>query len=160
MSVFQAFRSLPVVKDTCSVNALPERARSFTKDTLTLGWEDRLKTRARRMSDGGVEFGTALARGMTLRQGDCLVIDELRLVVSIVERDEPVFLITPRSAQEWGLFAYHIGNNHLPVMIDSGALVCPDVPGMEQVLELHGIPYSRALRPFTPLAALPDHLHA
>lgn len=160
MSVFQAFRSLPVARHIYRPDALPERARSYARDRITLGWEERSKARARRAADGGAEFGTALERGTMLREGDCLVIDELHLVVTVVERAEPVFIISPRSPEEWALYAYQIGNNHLPVMIDSGLIICPDVPGMEQVLALHQIEYSRASRPFTPLAGLPDHRHA
>jgi urease accessory protein len=159
MSVFQAFRSLPVARDIYCVDSLPERAHSYARDTITLDWEERLKARARRVSDGGAEFGAALARGTMLRGGDCFVLDQLQIVVMVVERAEPVFVIAPRSPEEWGRYAYQIGNNHLPVMIEDGLLVCPDVPGMEQVLALHAIEFVRASRPFTPLAGLPDHRH-
>ena len=160
MSVFQAFGSLPVARDIRSLSELPERALAFARDRITLGWEERLKGRARRISDGGAEFGTALPRGTMLRDGDCFVLDQLQIVVTVVARAEPVFVIAPRTPEEWGRYAYQIGNNHLPVMIEDGLLVCPDVPGMEQVLTLHDIAFSRASRPFTPLAGLPDHRHA
>jgi urease accessory protein len=160
MSVFQAFRSLPVAREIHRVDALPDRAKTFARDTITLGWEERLRARARRVSDGGAEFGVALARGTMLREGDCFVLDHLQIVVMVAERAEPVFVIAPRSPEDWGRCAYQIGNNHLPVMIEEGVLVCPDVPGVEQVLAVHGIEFSRALRPFTPLAGLPDHRHA
>lgn len=160
MSVFQAFRSLPVAREIHRADSLPERSRPYARDTITLGWEERLKARARRLSDGGSEFGAALARGTTLREGDCFVLDQLQIVVTVVERADAVFVIAPRSPEEWGRYAYQIGNNHLPLMIEDGLLVCPDVPGMEQVLALHGIEFSRASRPFTPLAGLPDHRHA
>lgn len=160
MSVFQAFRSLPVAREIHRLDALPGQASAYLRDTITLGWEERLKARARRVSDGGAEFGAALARGTMLREGDCFVIDQLHRVVTVIERAEPVFVIAPRSPEEWGRYAYQIGNNHLPLMIEDHMLVCPDVPGMEQVLKLHGIEFSRASRPFTPLAGLADHRHA
>jgi urease accessory protein len=160
MSVFQAFRSLPVARALHRLDALPARAGAYARDTITLGWEERLKARARRMSDGGAEFGSVLARGTMLRDGDCFVLDQLQIVVTVVARAEPVFVIAPGTPEEWGRYAYQIGNNHLPVMIEDGLLVCPDVPGMEQVLALHDIAFSRASRPFTPLAGLPDHRHA
>ena len=138
---------------------LPEHARGFSHDTVTLGWEDRTHGHGRRRTDGGVEFGTSLSRGTVLRAGDCLVLDAERLVVSVVERGEPVFVIKPRTAQEWGLFAYHIGNRHQPVMITDHALVCPDVPGVEQLLQQHHMPYTRATLPFTPATAVAGHQH-
>jgi urease accessory protein len=134
-------------------------ARAYARDTLTLGWEDRSHVHGRRRTDGGVEFATSLPRGTVLRQGDCLTLPTERLVVSVVERDEPVFVVEPRTPREWGLFAYHIGNRHQPLMITDEALVCPDVPGMEQLLQQHHIPFTRANRPFTPAATTAGHRH-
>jgi urease accessory protein len=140
-------------------NELPEAARAFARDTLTLGWEDRTHVHGRRRTDGGVEFGTSLPRGSVLRDGDCFMLGEERLVVAIVEGAEPVFVIEPRTAAEWALFAYHIGNRHQPVMITDRSLVCPDVPGVEQLLQQHRMPYVRATLPFTPAATVAGHQH-
>ena len=148
--MLHVFKSLPVAREVQRADALPGRARAYRHDTITLGWEERLRARSRRRSDGGFEFGTTLPRGTTLREGDGFVFEEARIVVTVVERPEPVFVIEPRSPAEWGLFAYCIGNSHQPLMVMSTALVCPDVPGMEQVLTYHGIPFSRANRSFTP----------
>jgi len=131
----------------------------FARDTITLGWEERTRVHGRRVSDGGVEFATSLPRGTVLREGDAFVLDEERVVVTVRERAEPVFVIEPRSAHEWALFAYHIGNRHQPVMITDRALVCPDVPGVEQLLRQHRMPYVRAIAPFTPVAATAAHQH-
>jgi len=148
-----------VVERVDKSSELPDAVRGFARDTVTLGWEDRTHVHGRRRTDGGVEFGTSLPRGTVLRAGDCLVLDADRLVVSVVERDEPVFVIEPRSPSEWGLFAYHIGNRHQPLMITDRALVCPDVPGVEQLLQQHHMPYVRATRPFTPAAMVAGHQH-
>src|SRR4051812_30490612 len=110
---------------------VPEAARAYRRDTVTLGWEERTHVHGRRRTDGGIEFGTALPRGTILRAGDCLALEDERLLVSVVEREEPVFVIQPRRAAEWALFAYHIGNRHQPIMITDEALVCPDVLGVE-----------------------------
>jgi urease accessory protein len=151
--------ALTVVERVHKSGELPDEARAFARDTVTLGWEDRTHVHGRRRTDSGVEFGTALPRGTVLRAGDCFVLDAERLVVSIVERGEPVFVIEPRSPHEWGLFAYHIGNRHQPLMITDRALVCPDVPGVEQLLQQQHMPYTRATLPFTPAAAVGGHKH-
>jgi urease accessory protein len=148
-----------VVEEVIRNGELPAAARSYARDTVTLGWEDRTHVHGRRRTDGGVEFGTSLARGTVLRAGDCFVLDEERLVVSIVERPEPVFVVEPRTPHEWGLFAYHIGNRHQPMMVTDRALVCPDVPGVEPLLQQHRMPYTRATLPFTPAATVAAHHH-
>ena len=157
MPVIPAFKRLPVVDRTCRLEDLPAQARAYGRDTMTLGWEERLKIRSFRRSDAGVELGTSLPRSTVLRDGDCLVVDALRLVIVIVERAEPVFQMTPRDATEWALFAYHIGNRHLPLMVAADGLVCPDVPGVELLLQQYGIAYVRTVRPFTPAAAPIGH---
>ena len=138
---------------------LPDAARAFPRDRVTLGWEDRTHVHGRRRTDGGVEFGTSLPRGSVLRDGDRFVLDAEQLIVDVVERAEPVFVVEPRSAREWALFAYHIGNRHQPVMITDRSLVCPDGPGVEQLLQQHRMPYVRATLPFTPAARVSAHEH-
>jgi urease accessory protein len=149
--MLQVFKTLPVARETFRADGLPESARAYARETITLGWEDRLKARGRRKSDGGVEFGVALRRGTVLLEGDCLVIDEAMAVVSVIERREAVFVIEPATGADWGRFAYYIGNSHQPIMITAEAIICPDVPGVEQVLTYHRIPFSRSVRAFTPI---------
>jgi urease accessory protein len=150
---------MTVAERIWKLDELPAAARAFARDTVTLGWEDRTHAHGRRRTDGGVEFGTALPRGAVLRAGDCFVLDEERLVVSVVERPEAVFVIEPGAAAEWALFAYHIGNRHQPVMITDRGLVCPDAPGVEPLLQQHRMPYVRATLPFTPAATVAGHQH-
>lgn len=162
MSVLEVFRSLPVAREVYRADALPSSARGYARDTITLGWEDRLRARGRRKSDGGLEFGTALDRGTALRAGDCFVLDPVAAAITVVERAEPVFVIEPRTGSEWALFGYHIGNGHQPLMITDPGIVCPDVPGMAELLEYHRIPFTRAVQPFTPVGLTdgdPSHRH-
>jgi urease accessory protein len=158
MSVLQRLRSLPIAR---AIHREPpqELRQAYRADTLTLGWEERLKGRGRRVSDTGLEFGTALPRGSILRGGDCLVLEEVQTIVTIVELAEPVLVIEPSSAYECGLFAYHIGNSHQPLMLAGNAILCPDLPGVRQVLDYHRIRFSPARRPFTPVGFVPNHQH-
>ena len=146
-----------VVEQIYREDALPPTARGYARDTLTLGWDDRLRVHGGRRSDGGAAFGLSLPRGTILRGGDCLVLDEAKTVVVVVERPESVFLIEPRTPQEWGLFAYHIGNRHLPLMITEAGIVCPDVAGTQQLFEQQRIPFRRALLAFTPATSVAHH---
>jgi urease accessory protein len=153
------FATVPVASAVERVDRLTEDRR-YERDTITLGWEDRQKVRGRRQSDGGFAFAAALPRGTILRDGDCFVFDDPPRVVMVRELSEPVLVVRPRSHGEWALWAYHIGNSHQPLMITAEAIVCPDVPGMEQVLTYHGIPFTREQRPFNPATASPGHVGA
>jgi urease accessory protein len=148
---------LIVVERIHREEALPATARGYARDTITLGWEDRLRVHGRRRSDGGVAFGLFLPRGTILRAGDCLVLDDVKCVVVVIERPEPVFRIEPRTPQEWGLYAYHIGNRHQPLMITETSIVCPDVVGVEQLLEQQRISFARTTLPFTPATSVANH---
>jgi urease accessory protein len=148
-----------VIERLYAERAVPDRARGFARDTVTLGWEDRTQAHGRRRTDAGVEFGTSLPRGTVLHGGDCFVLDEARILVTVVEQPEDVFVVEPRSPQEWALYAYHIGNRHQPIMITERGLVCPDVSGVEALLQRHRMPYARATLPFTPAGAGVGHHH-
>ena len=142
--MLQAFKSLPVAR-AMSSRRRPARAARATRATPSRSaGKSGCSARGRRRSDGGVEFGTALTRGTVLRGGDCFVLEQPAIVVAVVERPEPVFVIVPRTPAEWALFAYHIGNCHQPVMVTDEAIVCADVPGMKEVLDYHRIPFTRA----------------
>lgn len=157
--MLHAFKSLPVARTLYRAETLPGAARAYAADTVTLGWEDRLRARGRRKSDGGLEFGTALDRGTVLRAGDCFVLEPISTVVTVVERPEAVFVIEPRTPSEWALFAYHIGNCHQPLMVTGESIVCADLPGMREALEYHRIPFAERTQPFTPIVDNVAHTH-
>src|SRR5262245_29962706 len=101
------FKSLPIAKSTVRHDALPAEATGFAGHTVTLGWEERLRTRARRRSGDGFEFATALPRGTILYEDDCFIFDSARILVRVVELAEPMLVVRPGNQREWGLFAYH-----------------------------------------------------
>ena len=159
MAGVSLFRSMPVVESVHRLAALPAAAVAYARDTITLGWEDRLRVRARRVTDNGVEFATTLPRGTVLRDGDGFVLEAQRLVIRVIERGESVLVVDAASDDDRTLFAYHIGNSHQPLMIAAGQLICPDSPEMTQVLAYHGIPFTRSVRAFTPAGRVADHRH-
>ncbi|MEQ1868804.1 MAG: hypothetical protein ABL961_02155 [Vicinamibacterales bacterium] len=154
------FRALPIADTVYQDELLPTDTKDYVRDQITLGWEARLKARGRRTSDGGAEFATALPRGTVLREGDVLLVAALRMHVRVVEALESVFVVRPTTADEAARFAYQIGNSHQPLMLADGLLICPDVLGMAQVLDHHGIAYERTKRAFTPVSQVTNHQHA
>lgn len=151
------FRRLPIADAVFTLDRLPAGLLDHPRDRATVGWQDRMTPRARLRTDGGVEFGTALPPGVVLRDGDCLALEQPRLVVVVREREEPVLVARTDSAAQAARWAYYIGNSHQPLMIADDALICPDVPGMEQVLTHHAIPFTREQRTFTPEPQGADH---
>ena len=71
--------------------------------------------------------------------------------------EERVLVVRPTTTTEWALWSYHIGNSHQPLMIAADVIVCADLPGMEQVLTYHAIPFAREQRAFTPVSQAPGH---
>ena len=127
--MLQLFKSLPGrVRSLSRRTRCPGRA-ALMRATRSRCWvgraaEDRrgpTSGRRRRVCHGA-------AAGTVLRDGDCFVLDE-PAPSSWSRTEEPVFVVEPRTPQEWGLFAYHIGNSHQPVMLTDGEIVCADVPG-------------------------------
>ena len=113
------------------------RAR-YARDTITLGWEDRLKSarpppvgrRRRVRHDAAARHRAARRRLLRPRRaGD--------VVVAWSSAPEPVFVIEPRDAGRVG--AVRVSHRQQPSAADArpdDAIVCPDVPGMEQVLDV------------------------
>ena len=151
------FRRLPIADAVFRLDRLPAGLLDHPRDSVTAGWQDRATPRARLRTNGGVEFGTSLPPGVVLRDGDCLALEQPRLVVVVQELAEPVLVARPGSAAEAARWAYCIGNSHQPLMVSDDALVCADVPGMEQVLAHHAIPFTRERRTFTPESQGPGH---
>ena len=151
------FRRLPIADAVFRLDRLPAGLIDHPRDTVTIGWQERTIARARLRTEGGVEFGTALAPGVVLRDGDCLALEQPRLLVVVQEREEPVLVARAASTAEAARWAYYIGNSHQPLMAVDDALVCPDIPGMEQVLAYHAIPFVRERRRFTPETQGPEH---
>jgi urease accessory protein UreE len=158
-SVADVFKSLPVVNAVHRADTLPAAAGGYEHQTMTLGWEDRLRVRARRTTDAGAAFATALPRGTVLKAGDVLVVNALRLVVDVIELAEPVLVICPATPEDWGIIGYFIGNSHQPMMVAADGIVVPDLLGMSQVLDFHQVSFVRAERPFTPIGQVPSHRH-
>lgn len=155
-----AVKSASVVHAVHRPGTVPPEAATWTKETLTLGWEERLRARARRQSDAGTPFATALPRGTVLRGGDLLMVEAAHVQVEVVELAEAVLVVRPESAEEWALFGYFIGNSHQPMMVTPEGILVPDLLGMSQILEFHRVPFDRAERPFTPVSQVPGHRHS
>jgi len=101
----------------------------------------------RRTSSSGAEVVVSLPRGVTLEEGDVLSITE---GVAVVVRAAPEDLleVRPRTALEWGVTAYQLGNLHRDVRFRDDCLLSPYEASTEQVLRASGVPFERVMRSF------------
>ena len=151
------FKTIPIADAVIRAEHVPAECSLWPRQMVVLGWEERLKARGHRRSREGVEFATALPRGTVLREGDVLILESSQLIVEVRALEERVLVVRPTTTEEWALWSYHIGNSHQPIMIATDAIVCAHLPGMEQVLTYHAIPFTREQRAFTPVSQAPGH---
>lgn len=118
-------------------------------DSITLDYEARFRRRIVMTTDGGMEFLLDLPKVTDLKHGDCLVLEDERLI-KIVAADEPLLKITANDAQHLTRLVWHIGNRHLPCQIEADhILITPDPVIADMVGQLGG-KVEEVLQPFTP----------
>lgn len=98
---------------------------AFTRDTITLGFDDRFRRRRSYTADGGLRFLLDLPEAMVLHDGDGLALEDGG-VVRVRAAPEPLIEITASSAEHLARLAWHLGNRHLPVQIDGSRLLIRD----------------------------------
>jgi urease accessory protein len=140
------------------VETISHAPEDFRRDTITLTWEERRQGHGRRRSDGGVEFAISLPSGTVLKGGDVLALLEEQVAVIVREAPEPVYVIRPKTPQEWAYFSYHVGNRHQPVMIGASELIFPRNPAVQSLLDQLHAQYETDSRAFT-AAVVSNHAH-
>lgn len=151
------FRSVPLAESVLDVQRLPAGLAGHPRDSVVLGWSERMSLRGRWTTEGGVEFGASLPRGTVLAEGQALAIDHPPLLILVRAKLEPVLVAHPASTGQAVLWAYQLGNAHLPLMLEAGFLICLDERGVDEVFAFHAIPFSRDTRAFTPVSQGPGH---
>jgi urease accessory protein len=116
-------------------------------DPIELTADLRTRPHFRRTAASGAEVTVSLPRGVTLEEGDVL---SLTGGVAVVVRAAPEDLleVRPRTALEWGVTAYQLGNLHRDVRFGDDCLLSPYEESTEQVLRASGVPYERVMRSF------------
>jgi urease accessory protein len=150
---------MTIVEQVQPVAALGSQYTSYRRDTITLAWEDRRQGHGRRTSDSGVEFAISLPAGIVLKQGDCFILDDEKTIVAVAEAVQAVYVIRPKTAQEWAYYAYHVGNRHQSVMIGEYELIFLENPAVRSLLEQLHAHYTTDARPFTAALANVGHSH-
>jgi urease accessory protein len=152
-------RTMTIVEQVRPSSKLGPEYSRYKRDTITLPWEERRQGHGRRRSDSGIEFAISLPEGTVLKNGDCFVLDPEEAIVAIQEAAQPVYVIRPKTSQEWAFYAYHVGNRHQSVMIGETELIFPENPAVRSLLDQLHVEYTTDARPFTAALANIGHAH-
>lgn len=96
-------------------------------------------------TDHGRELGIRLKKAQDLQVGDILFMDDDNLIVIDVLSDD-LIVIKPRSLQEMGTIAHHLGNRHLPAQFEDNEMLVQYDYLVEELLQQLQIPFSREMR--------------
>jgi len=138
---------------------LGHQYEGYRQDTLTLPWEERRQGHGKRRSDAGLEFAVSLPGGTVLKEGDCLVLGPEQTIVTVREAPEDVYIVCPKTPQEWAYYAYQVGNRHQQVMIGATELIFLQNPAVAGLLEQLHVQFETGKRPFTAALANVGHSH-
>src|SRR5437867_1694364 len=150
---------MTVVEKTIKASNIGSQYRDYRWDTLTLKREDRRQGHGRRRSDAGLEFAISLPAGTILKGDDCMILEPERTIVRISEALEPVYIVRPKTAQDWAYYAYHVGNRHQEVMIGETELIFLQNPAVRSLLDQLHAHFETGIRPFTAALVNVGHSH-
>jgi urease accessory protein len=150
---------MTVVENVHSAAEIGPEYETYRRDTLTLTWEERRQGHGKRRSDAGIEFAVSIPGGTTLKGGDHLVLGPEQTIIKVQEAPEAVYIIRPKTPQEWAYYAYHVGNRHQQVMIGNTELIFLQNPAVRSLLEQLHVHYETGTRPFTAALAHVGHTH-
>jgi urease accessory protein len=150
---------MTIVEQIHSEADLGQQYSSYRHDTLTLSWEERWQGHGKRRSDTGLEFAVSLPGGTVLKGGDCLILGPEQTIVVVREALEAVYIVRPKTQQEWAYYAYQVGNRHQQVMIGETELVFLQNPAVRGLLEQLHVQFETGERPFTAALANIGHSH-
>jgi urease accessory protein len=124
-------------------------AGSSVADTLTLPFELRQKSRLVANLESGQQIALQLPRGHVLRHGSLLRTSDGG-IIRVRSADEELSVVTSADPTELLRAAYHLGNRHVPLQIEPGALAYLHDHVLDDMLRGLGLEPSFVERPFEP----------
>jgi urease accessory protein len=118
-------------------------------ERIVLASGDLAKHRQRVKTDAGREVGISLPHGITLKDGDVLHRDPA-LAIVVVQAEEELLRIRPRTPEEFGFMGYQVGNLHRAAMIDHHGIAVLYDKAIEALAQRHHVPCERAKGKFVP----------
>ncbi len=117
--------------------------------TLTLGWEQRNKSRLRVILDSGEAAGLFLERGTVLREND-LIVSADGMVVRVRAARETVSTVFCADSRLMARACYHLGNRHAAVQITENRIRYPHDHVLDAMIEKLGLEVNTEQAPFDP----------
>lgn len=122
---------------------------SPTDATLSLTFDQRLRSRLRVVLDDGREAGVFLERGQSLKDGDCLVAED-GLRVRVIAAAERLSSIVSADPYQLARACYHLGNRHVALQIEPRRLRYLQDPVLDDLVRGLGLVVSPEDAPFEP----------
>ncbi len=125
---------------------------TLERGTVTLGYADRCRRRARLTDDAGVPLGVDLVYPARLSDGDGLVTAD-GTIIRVIAKPEPLIEATASDAQHLARLARHVGDRRVPMQVmDHDSLrIMPDAD-LEQALRGLGAETRAIVAPFRPVS--------
>jgi urease accessory protein len=138
----------------------PPNTNAIVNITLSLTAEERTRSRHKFILADGQEVFLRLARGTVLHDSDILTDETESIYMRIIAKPEPVLTVLAEIPLLLRA-AYHLGNRHVPVEINSTYLrLSPDAVLAAMLIQL-GLEIKEEILPFQPeLGAYGNHSHA
>lgn len=127
-------------------------------ETLELPFDLRCKSRLRTQLASGEEIGVFLPPGTVLRGGARLEGNDGR-IVAVVSAQEPLMEVRTDDALLLARAAYHLGNRHVAVQVETGSLRLQPDHVLRQMLVGLGLTVTDLEAPFEPEAGAYSHGH-
>jgi urease accessory protein len=116
---------------------------------VILDFDSRHRRRIVMRTDTGLEFLLDLEKAHRLRQGDALVLEDGRHI-EVIAAPEPLAEIRCSDLRHLVRVAWHLGNRHLPTMLDGDRLVIRRDHVIEDMVRGLGATVAHIEAPFNP----------
>ncbi len=138
---------------------LPADPNAVVCLTLPLTATQRTRSRYRFDTETGEVLHMRLPRGTVLRDRDLLANDTGEFIVRIIAKPEPILKVIGQTPLDLLRAAYHLGNRHIPIEINSTNLKLSPDPVILAMLEQLGLEIVEEVSPFQPEIGAYGHSH-
>ncbi len=131
-----------------SLGSVDDLRQQFTQeDRLPLTAEERASPHLLARTEAGRELRISFPRDSELNDGDVLAIEgEIAVVVRAAA--EKLYVIQPKTAFDWGVAGFQLGNLHRPVRFTEEAMLTPADPMVADIFQRLEISYEEKITPF------------